>query len=426
MIGWLPSEPEGAKQSHQYLEMPPGKSYRYPELFVAICADGLQEDLPRHMATGCRNRTVSCIVCKLRARLPDMLRHLRLHRTDIQLKVIRSKREVAASKAAGREASRGVKEEGGPEGELHHRDRERSVSGSAGRSRNAVQLVAAAAEPAEGTGIMAILPCGAGGGNGLAAAVADAVPHSRSMPMSPSDRDAQPLRLLAESSGRSSLSNAGLEPGVDSDRTAAPSSRPGESSSVAMAAVGRRGEDTSLPMTLVAGSGMSASRYAALHRMLCMLTQQVRRRAAAAAVTSLSSALSTMAAAADSQAGPSRSGVASESDGLCTEDLAGAGDITDAANEHEDCRAENEDAEAQWKETLEGTLLDALMSSSLDEDLMASVGEEAKSDAVEEEAVVVGEGVDADDCSPCTDCSDVEMYRYLMQAISGCEVTTKG
>ena len=237
---------------------------------------------------------------------------------------------------------------------------------------------------------------------------------------------------------------------MDSDVTAAHSSRSDESSPVAVAAVGRprsslepdmaypagtvrptmerRGEDTALPMMLVVRSGMSASRYAALHCMLRTLTQQVRRRAAAAAaVTSVSSALSpTAAAAADARAGPSRSSEASQSDGQCTEELAGAGDITDAANEHEDCRAENEDAEAQWKETLEGTLLDALMSSSLDEDLMASVGEEAKSDAVEEEAVVVGEGVDADDCSPCTDCSDVEMYRYLMQAISGCEVTTKG
>ena len=408
----------------------------------------LQEDLLRHMATGCRNRTVSCIVCKLRARLPDMLRHLRLHRTDIQLKVIRSKREVAAAKAAGRGAGGGVKVGGGAAGgDLHHHDR--GDGDLAGRSRNAVQLVAAAEEPAEGSGIMTILPLGPSGGNSLAAA--DAVSHS--IPTSPLDRGAQPSRLLAESSGRSSLSNAGLELGVDSDVTAAHSSRSDESSPVAVAAVGRprsslepdmaypagtvrptmerRGEDTALPMMLVVRSGMSASRYAALHCMLRTLTQQVRRRAAAAAaVTSVSSALSpTAAAAADAQAGPSRSSEASQSDGQCTEELAGAGDITDAANEHEDCRAENEDVQAQWEETLGGTLLDALMGSSLDEDLMASVGEESdKSDAVAEEDVVVGMGMgaDADDCSPCMDCSDVEMYRYLMQAVSGCEFTTKG
>ena len=408
----------------------------------------LQEDLLRHMATGCRNRTVSCIVCKLRARLPDMLRHLRLHRTDIQLQLIRNKRKVAAAKAAGRGASGGVKEEGGAAwGDLHHHDR--GDGDLAGRSRNAMQLVAAAAEPAEGAVIMAILPCGAGGGSSLAEAVADAVSHSR--PVSTQDRDAQSLTLLAESSGRSSLSNAGLEPGVDSDRTAAHSSRPDESFPVSVAAVQRprssepdmacpagtvgltmerRDEGTSLPMMHVAGSGRPASRYVALHRMLRMLTQQVRRRAAAAAVMSVSTALSpTAAAAADAQAGPPRSGVASESNGQCTEELSGAGDLTVAADVHEDLRVESEDAQAQWEETLGGTLLDALMGSRLDEDLMASVGEESdKSDAAEEEeAVVVGMGADdADDCSPCMDCSDVEMYRYLMQAISGCEVTTKG
>lgn len=45
-------------------------------------------DLLIHMVTSCKNRMVSCVMCSHRARLPDMLEHLKLHQTELHLKLL--------------------------------------------------------------------------------------------------------------------------------------------------------------------------------------------------------------------------------------------------------------------------------------------------------------------------------------------------
>ena len=60
-----------------------------------------QDDLLCHMVTNCRCRVVTCIICKHRARLPHMLLHLKLHQTDMTIKIIRDKRIKAGGGGGG-------------------------------------------------------------------------------------------------------------------------------------------------------------------------------------------------------------------------------------------------------------------------------------------------------------------------------------
>lgn len=320
-----------------------------PTLSCLWCATpmpmALQEDMPSHMSSICRNRTISCIICKLRAPLPGMLQHLRLHQTDIQLQLIKSKCKLAAAAAAAaRRAASGVAEAGVAGGDPRHN------SASAGRLESAVQLATGAAEgrrvasrvedarlpggnlqrhdssaSAEGlegnsmvqpTTVTAyeeaadVVAISSSGESSQAAAY----PVYHSTPASPLNRDAhyaQPLRLLAGSPGgraRGGSRNASLElGGVGTDKaTAHISFRPaGESSN----GHGGGGGGTPCPRASVClpscrsgpdGGGeegrghrrtycygMSASRYAALLRMLRKLTQQVRRRADAETIVML-------------------------------------------------------------------------------------------------------------------------------------------
>lgn len=43
------------------------------------CSASGQDELVYHMVANCRMRVVVCVLCSHRARLPDMLLHLRLH-----------------------------------------------------------------------------------------------------------------------------------------------------------------------------------------------------------------------------------------------------------------------------------------------------------------------------------------------------------